>query len=41
MVYDDGCYYLYMLLLGGVIDDEVEDVEDARWTNKVGGLDSL
>ena len=40
-VHDDGCHYLYTSPLGGAIDDEAEDAEDARWTNKVGGLDPL
>ena len=36
-VHDDGCHYLYASPLGGAIDDESEEAEDARWTNKVGG----
>jgi len=40
-VHDDGCHYLYTSPLGAVIDDDDEDAEDARWTNKVGGLDPL
>ena len=40
-VHDDGCHYLYASPLGGAIDDENEEAEDARWTNKVGGLDPL
>ena len=40
-VHDDGCHYLYASPLGGAIDDESEEAEDARWTNKVGGLDPL
>ena len=33
-VHDDGCHYLYASPLGGAIDDENEEAEDARWTNK-------
>ena len=40
-VHDDGCHYLYTSPLGAPIDEEGEDAEDAKWTNKVGGLDPL
>lgn len=41
-VHDDGCHYLYTSPLVGEMNEEDEDAdEDARWTNKVGGLDPL
>lgn len=41
-VHDDGCHYLYTSpLVGEVSEEDDEAAENARWMNKVGGLDPL
>ena len=40
-VHGDGCHYLYTSPLGVETDEDGDEAEDARWANKVGGLDPL
>lgn len=40
-VHDETCHYLYTSPLGVETDEDGEETEDAKWMNKVGGLDPL